>query len=139
MPLLCNWELKARLESDLFTEIAGPREPVASGFRLDALLSTSRQRTLGINEKFRHPALKINIMNTTPITHEETRQLAYQLWERANCPKERAADFWIAAEKQLRAMHEAQHVLASQAANPGTARAKPTAPKRAPKILSLAP
>lgn len=43
------------------------------------------------------------------ITHEEVRQRARELWQRAGSPKDRDAEFWLAAEQELRDEREAVH------------------------------
>lgn len=73
-------------------------------------------------------------MKHTPIDHEEIQQLAFQLWERAHSPPGRDLDFWLAAEHQLRAMHEARDLLASKA---GKVEPNPVYSKRR-RVLAVA-
>lgn len=42
------------------------------------------------------------------LNFEETRQLAYQLWQDANCPSGEDINFWLQAEQQLAGNREEQ-------------------------------
>lgn len=61
----------------------------------------------------------------TSVDEVETRQLAYQLWQRADCPPGRSIEFWTAAEKLLMDGHRAL-----QKAQPSATKSVKPAPKR---------
>ena len=78
--------------------------------------------------------MKPTAQQETPVSYQDTQQLAYQLWQEANCPSGQDLDFWLKAEQQLSAQSQASKGQAST--TPGNsksngARSTPKAAKRA--------
>ena len=59
--------------------------------------------------------MKPTAQQETPVSYQDTQQLAYQLWQEANCPSGQDLDFWLKAEQQLSAQSQARTVPASKA------------------------
>lgn len=75
-----------------------------------------------------NPVMKDTSPIYASVDEEETRQLAYQLWQRADCPPGRSIEFWTAAEKLLLDGHSARQAL--QKAQPSATKSVKSAPKR---------
>lgn len=48
-----------------------------------------------------------------PITPDEIRQRAYELWERTHRPEGLEIEFWLLAQRELRAERQASQATAS--------------------------
>lgn len=53
-----------------------------------------------------------------PVTPEEIRQRAYELWERNHRPEGLEIQFWLLAQRELRAERQASQTSASGGVDP---------------------
>jgi hypothetical protein len=65
-------------------------------------------------------SLQFSTMKTTsqegiPIDQQDNQRLAYKLWEQAGQPSDRALDFWLEAEQQLRALPKVRGLVETKA------------------------